>query len=153
MPFQSEAQLESYLRTSLQEYFLEHDYPKVCLDAKGYTDLILTRTDVRAIFSIEVKWYKRQNNRIGIGNGSGEGVQLDLLRIEFPFMLHNVRWVIGSEDLDGVLFLTGEDVLNHVPGGVIHGQQNNISANVLMAHAPISLEEFPSQVNAWMDEL
>jgi len=140
------------LRDSLQAFFRQHEPQKVCLDAKGYTDLVLTRTDVNAIFSIEVKWYKSRNARIGVGNGKGEGMQLDLLRTEFPFMKQNVRWVIGSEELDGVLFLTGDEVLRHVHGGVTHGQQNNISPKIMEAHASISLDDFPSRVSAWMDE-
>lgn len=126
MPFQSETALENHIRFLIQNSLSENNNLK-CLDSKSIVDITICRNEPqKSVFFIEAKLYKPGNNRIGIGNKNGYGIQTDILFNRPDFFENNLRWILAKNDVDGYLFLDNAQIMEFVNNGIQYSQQNNI---------------------------
>ncbi len=126
MPFQSETALENHIRLLIQNSLINNDNLN-CLNSKSIVDITICRNEPRkSAFFIEAKLYKPGNNRIGIGNRIGCGIQTDILFNRPDFFESNLRWILAKNDSDGYLFLNNSQIMEFVANGIQYGQQNNI---------------------------
>ena len=84
---------------------------------KGIADIIICRNgDCPKLFLLEVKYYKYENGRLGVGDGKGESIQVEIL-VERPKIFEdNMRWILFQEGDPHFYVLTNDDCQLYASG-------------------------------------
>jgi len=102
------------------------------------------------LFFIEVKFHKQNHGRLGFGSGKGGGFQPEIVRRRPTYFENNLRWVISSDDCDGIIFATSEDIRSYVAGGVIGEKFNNIQNRIFRDASMLTEDEFIESLKDWL---
>ena len=136
---------------------LEHEYSKyIVLKSKNVGDIIICKQlgmSSKLLF-VEVKYFRKQIGRIGLGNGQGEGFQPETLIKRPDYFEHYMRWLVGSEDGSAVL-VSSQKIRENAAGGVIAvGKQNNIQRAILDSKTHrFSIDQSPEEIISWLESV
>ena len=154
MTFKNEEEFRSWLIEELENILDRERW--LILKSKNVTDIIISKQDDEspALLFIEVKYYKKNYRRIGIGTSNGEGFQPEILMKEPIYIEKHMMWVLCNED-EKCLFLSNDDIRNNCAGGSIDlGKQNNISNNVFDNNKSklINIRNIPKEIKNWIEK-
>ena len=153
MSFTNELAFEDHLREIIDSRITSENPGIYALKCKTIGDIVIMRDDPSpAIFFLEVKYYQKVNNRLGIGTSSGEGVQPEILKKRPAYLESHLRWVIGSDTHrdDEYWLATSEMIRQFVSGGCIGKKQNNIKKKLFRKCPSINENELVEQLKGWL---
>ena len=153
MTFAKESDFEKHLREIVYSRITSENPDVYALESKTIDDIVIMRDDPSpAIFFLEVKYYQRANGRLGIGEGSGAGIQPEILKRRPAYLESHLRWVIGSDahNSDRYWLVTSEKICQFVAGGCIGKKQNNIQKRLFRECASIDENQLVEQLKRWL---
>jgi hypothetical protein len=128
-------------------------HPEIyALDNKKAVDIVVCRDLPKnpALFFIEVKFHKQNHGRLGFGSSNGGGFQPEIVRRRPTYFETNLRWVISSDECDGIVFATSDEIRGYVAGGVVGEKFNNIQSRIFRDAAKLTEDEFIDSLKAWL---
>ena len=153
MIFANESDFENHLREIVDSRITSENPGVYALESKTIDDIVIMRDDPPpAIFFLEVKYYRQANGRLGIGDSSGAGVQLEILERRPVYLESHLRWVLGSDthNGDGYWLVTSEKILQFFAGGSIGKKQNNIQERLFRECASLDENQLVEQLKRWL---
>ena len=126
--FDNEWEFEQRLREIIASRVEAVDKRVRVLRHRTVGDIVIVRDGhAPAVFFLEVKYHRASSGRLGFGDGSGGGIQPEILDTRPAYLERHLRWALGSGAHDGKFWLVGSDVLSgFVAGEGIGRKQNNI---------------------------
>ena len=131
--FESESELEEYLRHLVLKKVIFGSGHFLLLDHKRVGDLVICRNGERpAAFFLEAKLFKGSSGRMGIGQGKGRGYQPEIIDKATEYFERNLRWVLvdGRRPAPNYLFVPSATIRQYVMGGRTGWRQNNIQPRI-----------------------
>ena len=153
MTFAKESDFEKHLREIVYSRITSENLDVYALESKTIGDIVIVRDDPSpAIFFLEVKYYQQANGRLGIGRGSGAGIQPEILKRRPAYLESHLRWIIGSDthNSDRYWLVTSEEICQFVAGGYIGKKQNNIQKQLLRECTSIDENQLVEQLKGWL---
>src|SRR5688572_1362357 len=96
--FASEAEVERYIRSLIQEHITRLSPELYALRNKKAVDILICREgDQPALFFIEVKYHQLAHGRLGFGGKEGGGFQPEIVKGAPRYFEENLRWVLASD--------------------------------------------------------
>jgi len=109
--FDSERELELYIRALINDYVTSIDPAVYALKNKKAVDILICRdSPLPELFFIEVKFDKVAHGRLGFGGSKGGGFQPEIVSRKPTYFEKNLRWVLASDDIEvgKVLFVPSD---------------------------------------------
>ena len=128
-------------------------HPEIyALENKKAVDIVVCRDRPKdpALLFIEVKFHKQNHGRLGFGSSKGGGFQPEIVRRRPTYFETNLRWVISSDECDGIVFATSDDIRGYVAGGAVGERYNNIQSRIFRDAEKLTQDEFTSSLKAWL---
>lgn len=146
MTFASERDFENHLRSIISEI------PDVyALESTTIGDIVISRGGTSpAIFFLEVKYFRSSNARLGIGNGSGGGIQPEILEKGPEYLETHLRWAFANDSHNGYWLATSEVVRKFLSGGGIGRKQNNIQPRLFDEHPSVDQTRLVQELKRWL---
>jgi tetratricopeptide (TPR) repeat protein len=152
--FLNEREAEQYIKSELNSaiHLKNLDDKFIVLQSKGISDIVICKNKFPyGVFFIEIKFYKPNNNRIGFGNGSGEGIQPEILSRQPHIMEENMRWVFVSENSPSEFILKrNSEVIPYVSGNSTGIKQNNIKPSIFNGSKRLNLDGLINEIINWL---
>lgn len=101
---------------------------------------------------IEIKYHKIKHGRLGTGHGKGGGFQPEVLAKQPYYFKANMRWIIGTEEREGYILITNEELVDYISGGVIGEKYNNIQNKIFQMGTLLTEEELIRHLREWLLE-
>jgi len=153
MRFKNERDLENHLRHLITAK-VTAKYPHVyALINKKAVDIVICRDGERpAVFFIEVKLYRREHGRLGIGTGGGIGYQPEIVARNPDYFEAHLRWVIadGRKPAASFLFVPTSTVREYLTGGEIGKKYNNIRLSIFREVTALDEDILVDQLCKWL---
>ncbi len=153
MLFESEAELEAYIRRLIAEHISSKNKEIYALNNKKAVDILICRGGSKpALFFLEVKYHQKSHGRLGFGSRGGGGFQPEIVSKKPAYFESNLRWVIASESHAdvGILFVPSETIRKYVSGGKIGQKFNNIQKRIFSEVSGLSEKEFITELQSWL---
>lgn len=151
--FVNERDFEGHLRNIIDSR-ITSEFPNVyALEHKTIGDIVISRDGPSpALFFLEVKYFQPSNNRIGIGNQSGGGIQPEILERRPAYLETHLRWVFASDSHggNGYWLATSDVVRKFIVGSDIGRKQNNIQPRLLRDHPSIDETQLVQELKRWL---
>jgi len=148
-----EIDFENRIRDILTNDIFSHNKKLGFLNFRKSTDILVYRNgDDADIFFIEIKYYDKSHGRLGFGHAGGKGFQPEVLRKNPDFFKSNMRWILGSIDKNKYYFLSNEEILRYVSGGVIGYKQNNIQTKIFDEIRGLTMNELITELKKWFNK-
>lgn len=153
MPFQTEAELEKYIRGLIKNHVTKKDKNIYALKNKKAVDIIICRNGSKpALFFIEVKYYRKAHYRLGFGSRKGGGFQPEIVSKKPGYFEKKLRWIMASEEQpnSGILFLDSKTIRKYISGGVVAKKYNNIQRRIFTEVAGFKKEQLINELEKWL---
>lgn len=153
MAFVNEADYEAHIRGLITSHITDRDPDIFALQYKTVGDIVLCREgNSPAIFFIEIKYFQLEKGRLGFGNGTGAGIQPEMLIKKPAYLESHLRWLLGSDAHEGAghWFVTSEKIRKYVAGGSIGKKQNNIQEALFREVPSLSEDQVVVEIYNWM---
>ena len=153
MTFAGESAFENHLREIIESRITAENSSLYALTHKAIGDIVIARDgDSPAVFFLEVKYFQPSNLRLGLGHGSGAGIQPEILRRRPAYLETHYRWILGSDAHDGhgYWFATSDVIRRYVSGGGIGEKQNNIQQRLFREHPSVDATRLVEQLRRWL---
>lgn len=153
MQFQTEAELEKYIRKLIEDRITKNKKNIYALKNKKAVDIIICRDGKKpALFFIEVKYYRIAHGRLALGSGKGCGFQPELLSLKPKYFEKNLRWIMASKEYPnkGVLFLDSKTVGRYIAGREVGKKFNNIQKRIFYEIDGYKEEQLVTQLRKWL---
>ena len=153
MTFPNERAFEDHLRDIIASRITSEIPSVYALEHKTVGDIVIMRDGTSpAMFFLEVKYFQLSKGRLGVGTGSGGGIQPEMLKRRPAYLETNLRWVLASDSHSskGYWFVTSAVVCQYVAGGAIGTKQNNIQKRLFRQHPSIDNSELVDQLKRWL---
>lgn len=154
MTFELESKLEEFLRAMLKSRLQGLPNFQI-LENKKVADIILCREAPNpAAFFLEVKLFTPKKHRIGVGIGSGEGFQPELLNKRPKFFEAYLRWVLcdGTLGERQFVFAANSTVVKYLTGGSIGQKHNNIRPSIFQSEPLLAAPALLDEIERWVQE-
>lgn len=151
--FDNEADFENHLREIISEGITTKMPIIYALKYKTVGDIVLCRDGANpSLFFLEVKYYQLMKGRLGFGNGSGDGIQPEILAKAPQYLESNLKWVFGSDHHSGKGYwlLSSDVVRNYVAGGSIGKKQNNLQEVLFRNEQSYNRAELTEALLTWL---
>ena len=156
MIFNRESDFENHLREIINSRIMPKCPNIIVLKYKTVGDIVIMRNGLSpAIFFIEVKYYQRSKGRLGLGDGSGGGIQPEILQKRPAYLESNLRWIIGSDAHSGAgyWFIGSDTLINFISGGSIGNKQNNIQEKLLKEFSSVNEDQLVEEITRWLSTI
>ncbi len=121
------------------------------IESKCSVDMVVCKeAPVPSAFFIEAKFHTLAGSRIGFGDSRGQGFQPDIVKTPYGFFESNLRWVLGSELHNGLLFLPTEVIRNYVAGKSVGPKFNNIGERIFREQPLLSPTQLHQAFCSWL---
>lgn len=153
MRFQTEAELEQYIRELIAKRITRKNGNIYALRNKKAVDIVVCRDGRKpALFFIEVKYHRKAHGRLGFGSRRGGGFQPEIVSTKPDYFERNLRWIMASEEFPnrGVFFFDSETVRKYVAGGAVGEKFNNIQKRIFSQVVGYKREELVKKLKEWL---
>lgn len=155
MTFQTEQELEAHLRHIVASE-ITAQYPYIyALQSKKAVDIVICRDGEHpAIFFVEVKLFKAEHGRLGIGTGGGGGYQPEIVARDPVCFRDQLRWVIvdGRKAMPSFLFISTSTVRQYLSGGRIGEKFNNIQVKIFSEVPALDESALTLELLKWLSQ-
>jgi len=152
MMFKNEKDFENFVRDLIKNIEIEEGQHLDVFDHQTVNDIFVCRNgeDPKAFF-IEIKYFTKKKNRVGIGESKGIGLQVEILEKRPQYLEDYLRWIIAHEDRkDCYWFIDNETLLKYV-NTKSSSSQKNISRNLFSNEKCYSESELIDKLKSWLD--
>lgn len=122
------------MRTHLLARLKELDLDKLMiLESQTVGDIVICRQgEAPAIFLLELKLYQPHKGRVGIGDASGRGFQLEVIERQPPYLEDHLKWILcdGRQDEPSYVLTDTATIRGYLAGGGLGTKQNNIRLSI-----------------------
>ena len=147
----TEDKIEKHIRKIIRETVLIKKPNFEMLDNKDVFDIVICdNNNPSKLFFIEVKHYSKRNNRMGFGDGNGNGYQPEILSKRPKYFEDHLIWVFQKEDNEDYYVLKNEDCMNYISGEKIEIKQNNFQTSIFSSVTPMLEKVFLQYVENWL---
>lgn len=123
----------------------------VLFQNKKAVDILVCRNGNNpALFFIEVKYHKKSHGRLGFGSSKGVGFQPEIVSKAPIYFESNLRWVIGADGFDGVLFEPSKTIREYISGGAIGDKFNNIQSKIFRDLKGLQAAQLERSLEEWL---
>ena len=153
MTFANERAFEDHLRNIIDSR-ITSEIPNVyALENKTIGDIVILRDGTSpAMFFLEVKYFQRSKERLGLGTGSGGGIQPEILKRRPAYLEAHLRWALASDfhSGNGYWLATSDVLCQFIAGGAIGRKQNNIQERLFRQHPSIDQAHLVQELKRWL---
>lgn len=153
MAFESERELEAYIRKIIDKH-VTFEHPNIyALENKKAVDILICKDGPEpALFFIETKFHKINHGRLGFGSRNGGGFQPEIVRRKPEYFERNLRWVLASEkhEPEKVLFIPSDIIRQYVSGSDVGDKFNNIQPAIFQKEPMLSETQFIQELTEWL---
>ena len=155
LSFRKEEEFRDWLLNNIQNRINIENLNFRVLESKNVVDIIICRESkyFPILIFIEVKLYKKNSDRIGIGDSMGKGFQPEILSRNLNYFNKYLRWVLIDEDRQCV-FTSSKTIKRYLGGGKVNlGQQNNISPRIFKDEKSTDVSNLAENIIVWLKEI
>ena len=149
----NERAFEDHLRRIIHLH-ITSEFPHIyALRHKTIADIVVLRDGASpAMFLLEVKYFQLSKGRLGIGTGSGSGIQPEILKGRAAYLETHLRWVFASDYHagSGYWLATSDVVRQFIAGGAIGRKQNNIQEDLFRQRPSINKTQLVRELKRWL---
>ena len=149
----NERAFEDHLREIIASRITSEIPSVYALEHKTVGDIVIIRDGTSpAMFFLEVKYFQLSKGRLGVGTGSGGGIQPEMLKRRPAYLETNLRWVLASDSHsgNGYWLATSDVICQYVAGGAIGDKQNNIQERLFRQHPSIDRSQLTHELKRWL---
>lgn len=151
MPFENEKAFEEHIRKLIKENILPLNKDLVLFDNKKAVDILICKNGKKpALFFLEIKYHKRSHGRLSTGHGKGGGFQPEIISKLPIYFEHNMRWILGVEDIEGYFFLRNSQIKGYVSGGSVGKKFNNFKVKLFNDELCLKEKKLIFELKEWL---
>jgi len=153
MIFEDEKDFENFVRGLIKNIECGEEQDLDVFDHQTVNDIFVCRNGKNPkVFFIEIKYFTKKKNRVGIGEGNGTGLQLEILGKRPQYLEDYLKWIITHEDKeDCYWFIDNETLLKYV-NTESNSSQKNISRKLFSNEQCYSQSELIDKLKNWLGE-
>lgn len=111
--FKSESQFENSIRGIISSELTSNYKNVYALKSKDIFDIIICNDLKGEIDFIETKFYTKKKGRIGFGNKTGQGFQVEILEKNPKYFRNRLVWIFGKEGDDKYYLVTNKNIMKY----------------------------------------
>jgi len=153
MMFKDEKDFENFIRGLIKNIEIEEEQHLDVFDHQTVNDIFVCRNgeDPKAFF-IEIKYFTKKKNRVGIGESNGTGLQIEILEKRPQYLEDHLKWIIAHEDKEDCYWFVDNETLLKYVNTKSSSSQKNISQKLFSTEKCYSESELIDKLKNWLGE-
>lgn len=146
----NELDFENFVKNKILIPITKNTEFKVLENKKAVDIMIAKNGKNPKLYFIEIKYFKDNKGRLGVGQRKGGGFQPEILASKTDYFESNLKWILGSEHSEEIWIADNDLIRTYLNGGEIGNKHNGIQKKFFKEMTPVSIKEIEIQIKKWL---